>query len=102
MAICARAGLGGTPMETGWPIHHVRPVPGGCEMRSRFWLGGRNVRPWGMPGALGSVIGAVASRLAPIGVDQARDLLVHRAQEMSHLAARLPQIYLAFGPDGQG
>ena len=102
VVICARAGLGGTPMETGWLIHHVRPVPGGCEMRSRFWLGGRNVRPRGMPGALGSVLGGLASRFAPIGADQARDLLVHCAQEMSHLASRLPQIYAAFGPDGRG
>ncbi|MCI3134655.1 DAPG hydrolase family protein [Phenylobacterium aquaticum] len=102
-AICARGGLAGTPMETGWLIHHVRPVPGGAEMRSRFWLGGANLRPRGMPGPLGAALGGVASRLAPLNPAQAADLLVHCAQEMSHLAAILPDLHAAFaaGPDRQ-
>ncbi|MFZ4604742.1 MAG: DAPG hydrolase family protein [Caulobacter sp.] len=96
VAICARGGIAGTPVETGWLIHHVRPVPGGAEMRSRFWLGGENVRPRGMPGPVGAVLGRAASRLAPLPPAQAADLLVHCAQEMSHLATILPDLHAAF------
>jgi hypothetical protein len=97
VAICARGGIAGTPMETGWLIHHLRPTADGCEMRSRFWLGGDNVRPRGMDGALGGLIGRAAYRLAPLPREQAPDLLVHCAQEMNHLAALLPEIHAAFG-----
>jgi len=95
-AICARGGLGGTPMETGWLIHHVRPVPGGCEMRSRFWIAGENVRPRAMPGYAGALIGRAASRFAKFTPAQAADLLVHCAQEMNHLATILPELHATF------
>ncbi len=49
-----------------------------------------NVRPRGMPGPVGAVLGLAASRLAPLPPAQAADLLVHCAQEMSHLATILP------------
>ena len=97
VAICARGSLAGTPMETGWLVHHVRPIDGGAEMRSRFWIGGRNIHPRGMTGAAGDLIGraaAFASRLAPLA---AGDLLVHCAQEMNHLAAILPALHAEFG-----
>ena len=97
-AICARGGLAGAPVETAWLVHHVRPVAGGSEMRSRFWLAGSNVRPRGMPGKFGALIGRMASRLQPFTSNQAAELLVHCAQEMNHLACVLPQIYAAFGP----
>ena len=98
VAICARGGIAGTPMETGWLIHHLRPVEGGCEMRSRFWLGGDNVRPRGMDNTLGKLLGGVAAHLNPLKANQGADLLVHCAQEMNHLAAILPALYKKFGP----
>ena len=96
VAICARGGIAGAPVETGWLIHHLRPTPDGCEMRSRFWLGGGNVRPRGMEGAFGAALGGVASRLNPLATSQASDLLVHCAQEMGHLATILPALHAAF------
>lgn len=98
VAVCARGGLAGTPFETGWLVHHLRPVPGGCEMRSRFWMGGPHVRPKGMPGCVGAWLGNVARRVQPIHPWQAAELLVHCAQEMNHLAAFLPSLYAQFGP----
>ena len=98
VAICARGSMAGTPMETGWLIHHVRPVPGGSEMRSRFWLAGSNIRPRGMPGAAGALLGRVAAKFAPLTDNMAMELLVHCAQEMNHLKAILPDLYTTFGP----
>ncbi len=102
VAICARGGIAGTPVETGWLIHHLRPTPDGCEMRSRFWLGGGNVRPRGMESRMGAVLGGVASRLNPLATSQASDLLVHCAQEMSHLATILPDLHAAFAKSADG
>jgi len=98
VAICARGALSGTPLETGWLVHQLRPVPGGCEMRSRFWLGGDNLRPRGMPGAMGKLVSRLAARLQPLALTQSQELMVHCAQEMNHLARVLPSIYEAFGP----
>lgn len=95
-AICARGGIAGTPVETGWLVHHVRPVEGGAEMRSRFWIAGANVRPRSMPGPIGALIGRAASRFSPFTATQAADLLVHCAQEMNHLAAILPALHATF------
>jgi hypothetical protein len=99
VAICARGSIAGTPMETGWLIHHVRPVEGGSEMRSRFWIAGSNVRPRGMNGALGKAIGRAAAFAASFAPLAAADLLVHCAQEMRHLATILPALHSTFGPN---
>lgn len=93
VAICARGSLTGTPMETGWLVHHLRPVKGGAQMRSRFWIGGANVRPRNIAGGLGRAIGRVAARLSPRPPTGPSDLLEHCAQEMNHLAALLPALY---------
>ena len=96
VAICASGGMAGTPLETGWLIHHLRPVPGGTEMRSRFWLGGDNVRARGILKPLGAVLGRVARRLQPLTATQGAELLVHCSQEMNHLAAILPALHTSF------
>jgi hypothetical protein len=98
VAICARGGIAGTPMETGWLVHHLRPVDGGCEMRSRFWLGGNNVCARGMDNRVGKLFGGIAARLNPLSASQGAELLVHCAQEMTHLAGILPRLYQSFGP----
>lgn len=91
--ICARAGLAEHPVDGGYLVHHVRRVPGGSEMRSRFYIGGpyAKVRA-GLLSDLASRVGRAV--LAPKQED-ARDLLVHCSQEMSHLATFLPKIYAA-------
>lgn len=101
-AICARIGMsvGGVAADGGWLLHHIRPVPGGAEMRSRFWLAGDNVRVMGWQGAAGRRLGRVAGKLLSPRRHQVTELLVHDAQEMQHLAAILPAVYGAFGPGG--
>lgn len=100
VAICARAAIAGLPLETGWLIHHVRPVVGGSEMRSRFWLGGENLRINGVHRTLGKPLERIAATLNRQKMAaQAPDLLVHCAQEMNHLAAILPELYATFEND---
>jgi len=52
-----------------------------------------------MDTTIGKAIGRGISQIAGPTSGQARDLLVHCAQEMNHLAAILPDIYAAFGPE---
>ena len=100
VAVCAHIGVPGTPVRGGWLCHQVRPVAGGSEMRSRMWLGGDN-------GALGSNPGLISKGLIRLlrpvihqFLPDPTDLLVHNAQEMSHLASFLPKLYVEFGSTG--
>jgi len=90
--IAARAGLSSAPLDAGYLVHHVREVPGGVQMRSRFWLGGAHVQARGHPVADPAVrlLARMAMRRTE---DQARALLVHCAHEMSHLAVFLPELH---------
>ena len=92
--VCARLGLGDAPINIGYLAHHVRAVPGGSEMRSRFWMGGAHVAGRNL---IGSLAATVAKRVLRITESDARALLVHCGQEMPHLAAFLPALYAEFG-----
>jgi hypothetical protein len=93
VAICARLGSGDIPVDVGWLVHHVRPTPGGAEMRSRFWMGGRHVALRVRKSLVDKALRPIAARQLP----DPRDLMVHCAQEMNHLAAFLPALYRRFG-----
>jgi hypothetical protein len=98
VVICARTGASDRPVDLGWLIHHVRPVDGGSEMRSRFWLGGPGIAlRANAPAVVGKALPTVVKRVLPLGAPEASALLVHCAQEMSHLAGFLPDLYEAFG-----
>ena len=90
--VCARIGLGDAPIDVGYLAHHVRAVPGGSEMRSRFWMGGKHV---GGRNLIGGLAAGLAKRGLRLTEGDARALLVHCAQEMPHLAAFLPELYAA-------
>lgn len=100
VAICARAGLDGAGLDTGAMIHHLRPTADGCEMRSRFWLAGDQVRPRGA--ASGNLLTRLAARFARPDARQASALLVHCAEEMGHLAGFLPDLRAAFDAQASG
>jgi hypothetical protein len=95
--VCARLGLGDAPIDIGYLAHHVRAVPGGSEMRSRFWMGGAHV---GGRNFVGSLAAAVAKRVLRLTESDARALLVHCGQEMPHLAAFLPALHAEFADNG--
>ena len=92
LAVCARLGSGQVPVDIGWLVHHVRATAGGAEMRSRFWMGGPHIGVRGGNRLADSVIRPIAARQLP----EPRDLLVHCAQEMNHLAEFLPALYQQF------
>ncbi len=96
VVICGRGGVAGLPVEAVWLVHHIRPVEGGSEMRSRFWLGGSNVKPLGMRGRAGQWLGLLAAQTQRLGARQAEEMLIHDAQEMNHLAAILPALHAHF------
>lgn len=92
VAVCARLGSSDVPVDVGWLVHHVRPTDQGSEMRSRFWMGGRHVALRVGSSPVDRAVRPVAARLLP----DPRDLLVHCAQEMNHLAAFLPELHRRF------
>ena len=89
-AVCARVGLVELPVDIGYLAHHVAAVPGGSVMRSRFWLGGPNIAARAAP--MRAAV-PVAKRLVGLTELDARALLVHCSQEMTHLATFLPALY---------
>ena len=89
-AVCARVGLVEVPVDMGYLAHHVAAVAGGSVMRSRFWVGGPNIAARAAP--LRAVL-PVAKRIIGLTELDARALLVHCSQEMTHLAAFLPALY---------
>lgn len=97
--ICARVGSSQFPMDVGYLLHDVRPTPDGCEMRSRFWIGGPYVRPRRpAAGALGPVTSRLGGLFLRQGVTSAHALLAHCSQEMSHLATFLAELHGAMSP----
>lgn len=102
LAVCARLGSGDVPVDAGWFIHHIRSTPEGAEMRSRFWLGGPHLAVRGAPGVASRAARPLAARVLGVSASRARDLLVHCAQEMNHLAGFLPDLYREFRTDRPG
>lgn len=97
VAICARLGAGDAPVDVGWFIHHVRSTPRGAEMRSRFWMGGPHIAVRKAPGVASRAVRPIAARVLGNPEAGGRNLMVHCAQEMNHLAGFLPELYEAFG-----
>jgi hypothetical protein len=98
IAVCARVISPQLPVELGSMIHQVRPIREGSEMRSRFWLGGQFVSVRRGNRLTNKAIQPIVARQLPA----ARDTMVHCAQEMNHLAAILPAIYVKFTGEERG
>jgi len=92
VAVCARVGSLELPVDIGWLLHYVRPTANGSEMRSRFWKGGPHAAVRGGNRLTDSAVRLLVARQLP----DPRDLLVHCAQEMNHLAGFLPDLYTRF------
>ena len=93
-AICARVGFARRPLDTAHLIHLIRETGDGCEMRSRFWLGDIQARSLSPTHIINRHLlrRRVITR-AGIPSSAGRDLLVHCAKEMAHLATFLSALY---------
>jgi hypothetical protein len=96
IAVCARVGLAGIPVATGWLVHYICPTEHGAVMRSRFWVGGANLLLTKLSGPVGAFASRVVARRNRQNETQASQLLVHCAQEMNHLAGKLAELHSVF------
>jgi hypothetical protein len=96
--ILGRVGSIVAPVDLGWLAHQVRPIPAGCEMRSRFYLNLHGLHQPDLSQAAHAIERgpAVDPRDLVLDVDLARELLLHCGQEMNHLAGFLPRLYQEF------
>jgi hypothetical protein len=92
-AICARPGYLDKPVKIGHMIHFIRDTVDGCEMRSRFWTGDIEI---GIP-VLGAFLGKIMNtrivRMKLLPEILGKELLIHCAEEMNHLAGFLPDLF---------
>ncbi|MBB5911177.1 hypothetical protein BJY24_000044 [Nocardia transvalensis] len=97
--VFGRVGSAIAPVDLGWLAHQVRPIDGGCEMRSRFHLNLRGLHAPDLPQAVRAVErgASVDPGDLVLGLDLGRDLLLHCGQEMHHLAGFLPELHAEFG-----
>jgi len=92
-AVCGVVSYQNSPLSFGLLIHLIRETDSGCEMRSRFWLG--KVEVQGLP-TQGIVNKIARSRLVAkhaVPTSLGRDMAVHCAMEMNHLAGFLPELH---------
>ena len=109
--ICAHVGPSDIPVAAGWLVHQIRPTDEGCEMRSRFFLGGGYVLALpppstSRPAVASLMVNPVSRRLLAPAVHAGsrlvasnrfgRHLLEHCAVEMHHLAGILPDLHAEF------
>jgi len=97
-AVCGVVGYQSSPLVFGLLIHLIRETADGCEMRSRFWLGKIELKGVPAAGILSKISGSrfVARRAVPL--EQGRDMVVHCAAEMNHLASFLPDLHADYHP----
>ena len=97
-AICGTVGFQNKPVNFGVLIHLIRETDEGCEMRSRFWLGKVEIQGVPTSGILNKITSSkfVAGHAA--SNELGREMLVHCAMEMNHLASFLPDLYADYHP----
>jgi hypothetical protein len=93
--ICARIGFIDLPLDYGWLVHQVRKVSDGAEMRSRFWIGGEQIK-FRADNPLSDFASGVVQRVRKVSQQQVSDLVNHCSEEMRHLAIFLPALYTEF------
>lgn len=92
-AICGVIAYQNLPLSFGRLIHLIRETEEGCEMRSRFWLGSIETNSSLIKSLLSRTIGSRSVLKHALPISTGRDLVVHCAAEMNHLASFLPALY---------
>jgi hypothetical protein len=91
--ICGEITLRKPKLTVGHIIHQIRQVPGGAEMRSRFWMGRPSFAAYGKRDMRNRIVRSqlISDLMTPNGLS--RDLLAHCGMEMNHLSSFLPQLF---------
>ena len=98
--LCGTVGFQKLPLNFGVLIHMIRETEEGCEMRSRFWLGKAVLRGAAANGVLNRIAGSRLIAKLALPDSMGRDMVVHCAMEMNHLAGFLPDLYRDYVKDG--
>lgn len=96
--ICAKIGHPKFPVDYGYLVHQVRVTPEGTEMRSRFWMSGKYVSAR-HDNIINHAAVKILQKFKTLPKNFGRDLLLHCAEEMSHLASILPDLYQTYAKD---
>lgn len=91
LLLCARVGFLDMPLEMTRLIHAVHNVPGGCEMRSHFWVGYVAGRGKKLP--IEPIMNLSIVRHLAVSQNLGTGLATHCREEMSNLASFLPELY---------
>ena len=91
--LCARVGFLDKPVDFAHLIHFVRDTEEGCEMRSRFWSGDFKFRNQFVGPMVDRILNTRFMRKKLVKEKIGRDLTIHCAEEMNHLAGFLPDLY---------
>ena len=95
--IAGTVGTALAPVNIGMVVHEVRRVPGGSEMRSRFYLNVAGVRAFDAAAFACAVSRGISPpRSITFDVPFGGALLRHCGEEMNHLAQFLPELYAEF------
>lgn len=97
--ICGRVDLQDAPIHLGWLVHQIRECEGRTEMRSRFWLGVPEVLGSSKDDLRNKLLGSAVVRRLLVPRTLGRDMVVHCAMEMNHLARFLPQLFMLYHPE---
>jgi hypothetical protein len=92
-AICAYTGADSIGLMHSHMCHYVRPIAGGVELRSRFWMG-EDIHLVGAGSSASAIVlntDFVRRRL--INPNRPYDMAIHCAQEYANLAAILPELF---------
>lgn len=97
--VVGRVALQHAPIQLGWLVHQIRECDRRTEMRSRLWLGVPEVLGSGEADLRNKLLGSAMVRRLLVPKNLGRDMVVHCAQEMNHLAGFLPQLFALYHPE---
>ncbi|MEM7513861.1 MAG: FAD-binding protein, partial [Bacteroidota bacterium] len=98
--ICAKIGHPTFPIDYGYLVHQVRVTDQGTEMRSRFWMSGKYLSAR-KDNIINQAAVKVLEKFKVLPKSFAKDLLLHCAEEMTHLASILPKLHESYATESE-
>lgn len=95
--LAVRVGLPNGLLKTTDMIHYVRPVEGGVEMRSRFWIAREFEAMAGGLGVAAALADNALVKRVVVPENLPQQLALHCANEYSQLASFLPEVFAEYG-----